>query len=244
MSPQAGFILQEEIRPRLISAIPNSVSFIAPEDAEELVQDGVAMAAKMIHNAENNGKKVVRSPSSIRGNQGNRGKEVTAGNIAYYTIQKLKCGRRSTGFSVADTMATGTQINGRTRLTSLDDVASGDEHNGEEVFEFHDVLASGEEDPGIKAARKMDWDSFMGGLSERDKAIIHCIVEGEPLATLARKRHLNNSTIMYHKERLGKAIAEYMGCEILVDIQRRPGWKNNINCTRERLACREERRRL
>jgi hypothetical protein len=91
---------------------------------------------------------------------------------------------------------------------------------------------------------KMDWDSFMAGLSERDKAIIHCIVEGEPLATLARKRHLNNSTIMYHKERLAKAIAEYMGCEILIDIQRRPGWKNSINCTRERLACREERRHL
>jgi hypothetical protein len=240
MSPQAGFILQEEVRPRLISAIPNSVSFIAPEDAEELVQDGVAMAAKMMHNAENNGKKVVRSPSS---NRENKGKEVTAGNIAYYTIQKLKCGRRSTGFSVADTMATGTQINGRSRLDSMEQVVAEDESGGE-IFELHDVLASNEEDPATKACRKMDWDSFMGGLSDRDKAIIHCIVEGEPLASLARKRHLNNSTLMYHKERLAKAIAEYMGCEILIDIQRRPGWKNNINCTRERLACREERRRL
>jgi hypothetical protein len=205
MSPQAGFILQEEVRPRLISAIPNAVPFIAPEDAEELVQDGVAMAAKMMHNAKNNGKKVVRSAS------GNRGREITAGNVAYYTIQKLRCGRRSTGFSVADTMATGTQINGRTRLTSLDEVASGDEHNGEEVFEFYDVISNDHEDPATRACRKIDWDLFMAGLSERDKAIIHCIVEGEPLASLARKRHLNNSTLMYHKERLGQSDSRVHG---------------------------------
>jgi hypothetical protein len=182
---------------------------------------------------------VVRSPTSRTGNEG---KEVTAGNIAYYAIQKLRCGRRSIGSTVADVLGVGTQIQGNTRLTSLDEVASGDGHNGEGVFEFHDVISNDHEDPATKACRKTDWDSFMAGLSDRDKAIIHCIVEGEPLASLARKRHLNNSTLMYHKERLAKAIVEYMGCEILIDIQRRPEWKNNINCTRERLACREERR--
>jgi len=37
MSPEAGFLLQDQIIPRLISAIPNVVHLIAPEDEGELV---------------------------------------------------------------------------------------------------------------------------------------------------------------------------------------------------------------
>ncbi len=33
------------------------------------------------------------------------------------------------------------QLNGRTRLTSLDEEAAVDEENGSEIFEFHDVLS-------------------------------------------------------------------------------------------------------
>ena len=56
MSPQAGFLLQTEVLPRLISAIPQAVSFIGSEDAQELIQDGTLIAAQMIHNAERAGK--------------------------------------------------------------------------------------------------------------------------------------------------------------------------------------------
>ena len=122
MSPQAGFLFQDQIIPRLISAIPNAVSFIGSEDAEELVQDGTLIAAQMIHNAEQAGKKVVRNPGASR--RGARKiRTISAGNMAYYTIQKLKCGRRSTGSSTVDVYGSGTQINGTTRLTSLDEAA-------------------------------------------------------------------------------------------------------------------------
>ena len=166
-----------------------------------------------------------------------------AHNIAYYTIQKLKCGRRSTGSSVVDVYGSGTQINGATRLTSLDEaapVASVDDVG--EPLVLHDVLSRDEEDPGTKAARKLDWETFMASLSARDQAIINCLVEGKPLASLARRRHLNNSTLLYHKERLALKIQEYMGPDIIIEIQRRPGWKESINCTREKMACREERK--
>jgi hypothetical protein len=103
MSPQAGWILQEEVVPRLRSAIPQVVSFVGCEDAQELIQDATALAAKLLHNVEQAKKKV------------------TSGNIAYYTIQHIKSGRRSTGSSVADVYGTGTQLNGRSRFTSLDD---------------------------------------------------------------------------------------------------------------------------
>jgi len=63
MSPQAGWILQEEIVPRLRSAIPRTVSCVGAEDAEELVQDATAIAAKMLHNVKAAGKKV--TPGNI-----------------------------------------------------------------------------------------------------------------------------------------------------------------------------------
>ncbi len=74
MSPQAGFLLQNQIVPRLQSAIPSAVNPIGSEDVQELVQDGTCMAGKMMHNAELAGKKVTRSATGQRN-------EISAGNI-------------------------------------------------------------------------------------------------------------------------------------------------------------------
>jgi hypothetical protein len=149
------------------------------------------------------------------------------------------------GSSTVDVYGSGTQINGTTRLTSLDEAApmTGVDDFGEPLV-LHDVLSRDEEDPGTKAARKMDWDSFMVDLSARDQAIINCLVEGKPLASLARRRHLNNSTLLYHKERLAVKIQDFMGSDILIQIRRKPNWKDSLDASRERLACREERRHL
>jgi hypothetical protein len=65
-------MLVNEVMPRVHSAIPHAVKPVGSEDHHELIQDGTAMAAKMLVNAELNQKKV------------------TAGNVAYYTIQHLK----------------------------------------------------------------------------------------------------------------------------------------------------------
>jgi len=198
----------------------------------------------MIHNAEQAGTKLVRNPSA--GRRGARTvKTTSAGNVAFYTIQKLKCGRRSTGSSVVDVYGSGTQINGTTRLTSLDEAApvTSVDDVGEPLV-LHDVLSRDEEDPATRAARKMDWQTFMASLSTRDQAIINCLVEGKPLASLARRRHLNNSTLLYHKKRLASKIQDFMGSDILIQIRRKPNWKDALDATREQLACREERRHL
>jgi hypothetical protein len=223
MSPQAGFLLQDQVIPRLRSAIPNVVHCVGAECHNELIQDSIAMACSMMAAVERAGKKV------------------TPGNIAFYTIQKLKCGRRSTGSSTVDVYGSGTQINGTTRLTSLDESAAGVDDVGEPLV-LHDVLSRDEEDPATKAARKMDWDSFMAGVSARDRAIINCLVEGKPLASLARRRHLNTSTLLYHKERLALKIQDFMGSDILIQIRRKPNWKDSLDATREKMACREERK--
>src|SRR5215213_7823273 len=89
MSPEAGELLTGQIAPRLRSAIPRSVHTVGAEDHEELIQDGIAMAARMLHNSEA------------------AGKLAPAASVAYYTLQHLKSGRRSTGSSRADVLAAG-----------------------------------------------------------------------------------------------------------------------------------------
>ena len=79
MSPQAGWLLQEQVVPRLRSTIPQAVHCVGCEDAEELIQDATAMAAGIFHKAEAAGKKVAAS------------------SVAYYSIQHCKSGRRSVG---------------------------------------------------------------------------------------------------------------------------------------------------
>ena len=139
-------------------------------------------------------------------------------------------------------MATGTQLSGRTRLTSMDELVGNDDQG--EPLMLHDVLGNNQDDPGTKAARKMDWDLFLKGLSKQDIAIINCIIQGRPLAGLARRRHLNNSTMMYHRERLAQRIASFMGNDILVEIGRKPSWNDSINAAREKMAYREQHRTL
>ena len=233
MSPEAGWLLVDQIVPRLRSAIPNAVPICAPESPDEVIQDGVALAAQLIEGAERSGKKVVRSANGQRN-------QVTAGNIAYYTIVKLRNGRRSTGSSTQDVHAVGTQIQGNTRLTSLDEPAALDEETGGELM-FNDVLSRDEEDPGTKAARRMDWQDLVAALPNRERKVIQFMLEGRTGSSIARTLNTTDSAIQTSKRRLRIKIVEFMGPEILIEIQRKPKWRNDIIATRERMACKYQR---
>ena len=154
MSPQTGWLLQEQVVPRLRAVIPHAVRCVGCEDPEELIQDATAMAAGIFHKAEAAGKKV--APSSV----------------AYYSIQHSKSGRRSVGHSCADVHGTATQLQGKTRLHSLEEVVASDEETGGEIFTFNDVLSNEQEDPSTRAARKLDWESFCAGLPERERVAV------------------------------------------------------------------------
>ena len=167
MSPQAGWILQEEIVPRLRGAIPRTVKCVGCEDVQELIQDATATAAKMLDSAEA------------------AGKSVTAGNIAYYAIQAIKFGRRSTGSSKTDVLGTGTQLNGSTRISSLDEPAGVEGELGGEMLTFNDVLSDDQEDPAMIAARHLDWQALLARLTEREKAIITFVLEGKTVSDVA-----------------------------------------------------------
>ncbi len=222
MSPTTAYALMDQVVPRLRSAIPTVCHCVYPEDQAELVQDSIAMACKLMHNVES------------------KGKQVTPGNIAYYTIQHIKSGRRSTGSSVVDVHASQTQLNGTTRISSLDEVVASSDC-GDEIFTFNDVLSNDQEDPGTKAARKMDWESLLNTLSLRDQAIIQFMIEGKSGTAMARKLKVCPSTISNRKKDLAVKIQDFMGYKILVDIQRQPKWRNDLAANRERLACKHQR---
>src|SRR4051812_11350644 len=86
MTVEAGRLLVEQIAPRLKHVVPH-LKPVGCEDTEELYQDGLAMAAKMLHDLEQ------------------RGKQVTPGNICYYVTLHLKSGRRSHGSGRTDALA-------------------------------------------------------------------------------------------------------------------------------------------
>ncbi len=234
MTANAGVLLCTEVVPRIRSSVPAAVNCVGCEDAEEVIQDGTAMAAKMMHNAEHAGKKVTRSATGRHG-------EISAGNIAYFTVVKLRTGCRSSGMVTGDVYGAGSQINGRTRLSSLDDVVASDEETGVEIFLLHDVLSDNQEDPATKATRKMDWQEFLAGLPEREKAVVQFMAEGKTLRQAAHVLQVSDSSMQSSKRNVGMKLLEFMGAGILVEIQRRPQWRQNLEAIRERMACRAAR---
>jgi FixJ family two-component response regulator len=120
-------------------------------------------------------------------------------------------------------------------------VVATNEETGGEIFELHDVLSCDQEDPSTKAARKMDWETFMTGLSSKDQAIVTLLIEGKCGSAIARQLRVCASTIQDHKRSLAKSIVEFMGPDILIQVQRSPKWKSDLAAVKEKLACRHAR---
>ena len=225
MSPQAGWILTEEVVPRLRSSIPRAVRCVGAEDAEELIQDATVIAARMIIRAESLGK---------------LGK-ITPGNFAYYTLQHCKAGRRAMGTNSVDVMGSAAQLRGKTAVHSLNEVA-GEDESGADVFELQDVIADGHEDPATIAARNLDWDAFLDQLSRIEKLVVEFLCAGKTLRDVSRKVGVSDSAMQTYRRKIAGKILEFMGADVLADIARMPGWRISLDCEREAQACRNDRR--
>lgn len=222
MSPQAGFLLLNEVVPRLKSAIPHVASFVGSEDAEELIQDATAIAARLLHSAEAAGKKV------------------TSGNIAYYAIQHLKSGRRSTGSSAVDVMHSGTQLKGRAQLSSLEALSPLEDETNESLA-LGEVLSNDHDDPGTIVARKLDWEAFCRTQPARNRSILECTAQGGLLTEVAQKHRVSNSAIHADKQVLSRNIREFLGADILQQSMQAPLWRSNLMASAQRGAWRKQR---
>jgi DNA-binding CsgD family transcriptional regulator len=179
-------LLLQEVKPRLESGIAQTVPLVGSDDCEELVQDGLVMAMRILHSAQK------------------AGKTVTAGNVAYYTLKRLRSGRRSTGYSEADSLHAATQLRGRSRVHSLEEPIvgnTGDESIGEPMT-IGEALASREDDPATEAARRLDWGQLVQTLDSVSKEILRTLGSGYKLTRLASRLGRSPSTLQYIKRRL------------------------------------------
>ena len=218
MTPENERLLIEEVAPRIRSAVSSSVPQIGAEDVDELTQDGVAIAVSLLASAEI------------------RGKKVSPGNVSYYATRILRQGRRSTGQNTTDVMSPRTQIAARCRVESLDQPIAG-ETEGDELC-LHDVLAGHSPDPAAEAAKRLDWQALVDSLDALARKVLDCLTAGEDLTTLVPKLKRSRSSLQNDKDRLARLVIEHLGTDILRQVQELPRWQDNLQASRERLACR------
>ena len=221
MSPSAGFVPINQIVPIIEATVPRVVQMIGSENHQELVQDTIASAAKMVESCEVRGKKII--PNSI----------------AYYAIQQSKHGRRSYAATRADALCPAAQLDTTVTLEYLDD--DGVDVEDPEGSTLHDVLASREEDPSQKAAREIDWAELLEDFNERDIAVLQCTVNGGRLDKLAAQFGVSSARLCQLKRELGKQVKLRWGEDALENAMRIPAWNGSVNATRERSACQHER---
>jgi hypothetical protein len=222
MSPQAGFVLMDQIAPRLKSVMP-SIKPVGAEDTEELLQDAMAVAAKMLHDLKA------------------RGKTVTPGNIVFYTVFHMKSGRRSYSAGRTDTMGGGTQLVGKSMVLSFEEPAGFDHETMEEI-PLGDMLAAHGDDPSTSATRLLDWDGFLDSHNPRYRSIVQDLAVGKNSMDSARETGASYFTVRQLRERLALELREYMGEEAIADAMKIPAWRGNIQADHEKAACRVERR--
>lgn len=221
MSPETARILVDEVLPRIRSAVPNSVKRVGCEDVEELTQDTVAQAAMALESCEVN-----RRP-------------IYPASVAYFAIQRAKCGRRSYGATRTDVLCPAAALDGNSTPVSMDeDLPSGDEDTGPTL---HDQLAAPVEGPDEQGARELDWESLLADLDDRQVAILRTVAEGGTLSKLAQKYHVSPAWITMLKQGLGGLIKLRLGDDVLADVARRPRWAASVYAQQEADACRHAR---
>ena len=213
----------DQIEPRLRATMPY-IRGVGSEDTEELLQDALAVAAKMLHDLEE------------------RGKEVTPGNIAYYTILHMKSGRRSYSAGRTDVMGSGTQLDGLSSVQSFEDPAGFDPDTDEEI-PLGDLLSCQQDDPAMAAGRYVDWEEFLGTHNPRYEAMVCDFAQGKRATDTAARFGFSNSWAHDLKERLAADLREHFGEDAIADSIQAPSWRGNIMVDHEKAACRADRRR-
>ncbi len=220
MTPHAGFMLMEEIAPRLKAAsiyLPR----VGADDPEELYQDGLAIAAKMLDAAER------------------QGKEVAPSSIAYYATRQLLTGRRSTYAGRADVLSPAAQLDGRSRLTSVEETMN-DPETGESIS-IGEALACQDEDPSLAAARNLDWETFLLTGDAMTGLMIGAFARGDTMRDLKGVTGLSDSGISARKRQMAGRLLEHFGADsldaCLADAGRDPVWMADLIAGREAEAC-------
>ena len=218
MSPEAGTVLLEQIAPRLKMAVPY-IKTVGCEDREELYQDGLCMAAHLLEANERNGK------------------HVAASSVAYYTVLHLKSGRRSHSANRTDVFSSGTQLDRKVAVLSMETEVGFDPETMEPI-RLGEFLSSNQDDPSTKACRNIDWDEFIDSHDYRFGVLLRDMAEGKDVLARSKEWGQKYSQVRVLKEKMETALREHLGESAMADCMRRPLWVGDLHAERERSACR------
>ena len=164
MNPSTESVLLREVQPRLRNAI-HTVPAVGSDDPEELLQDGLVIALLLLNSTRRSRK------------------NVTAGNVAYYTAKCLRSGRRSTGYRKADALHPAANSSGRCRVHSFEEQVAIDRSTGEPLT-LGEILPARDDDPATQACRRLDWNQLIQRLDAITKAVLVCLATCEELTSL------------------------------------------------------------
>jgi len=185
MSPRAGELLLDVIQPMLIAVVPQVVQTAGAEDSDELVQDGMCMAAQAIKTLEC------------------QGKDLMPRSVVDYTLQRLKSGRRSQYAGRMDAMCSGATLDKPVVLADMETTAH--DETGEELA-FGEMLASDDEDAATLAARDIDWSLTEPLLTVRALKVLQALVEGRGTSEIAFSCQVSAPAVTQAKRRIGRKI--------------------------------------
>jgi hypothetical protein len=212
----------EEVAPRLKAVMPY-VKPVGAEDTEELIQDAMAVAAKMLHDLEQ------------------RDKTVTPGNVVYYTVLHMKSGRRSHSAGRTDAMSSGGQLDGKSMVLSFEEPAGIDPDTGDEI-PLGELLSCHQDDPSMVASRSLDWEAFLDAHNPRYRALVCDLAQGSQVMESAKHSRQSYFQVRQLKAKLAEELREYFGADAIADAMRIPAWNGNIMADHEKAACRADRR--
>ena len=199
-----------------------AVKPVGAEDKEELEAEGQAIAANMLDRLET------------------RGKVVTPGNIAFYTLQALKSGRRSGYAGRMDAMSPAASLDRAVQVRSMDEAIGVDPDDASDVT-LHDLLAGPGEDTDAAAARHLDWDAVLDRLDDRRQAVVTAMAAGYGTNEIAGQLQVSPPRICQVKESLTKYVVDTWGDDGLADTTTPSKWRAGLRAGAERRAGRAER---
>jgi len=93
----------------------------------------------------------------------------------------------------------------------------------------------------VRVARRDHWESLMAALDTNAAAVLCCLVAEADLTTLVPRLKRSRSALQTDKQRLGRLVLDFLGEDIMAQVQQSPRWMDNVAAHREKLACRVER---
>ena len=194
---------------------------VGAEDTEELTADCIAQAARILHAGEANGK------------------ELPAKTVVYHALQRTKYGQRGPKKSISDVMAPRTQFLGRSTVIDMDaPLDAGGDDGQPEHRTLHDALAAPGEDVAAVAARRIDWEDAIKGMSGVDADILCSMADGRWAREVGEQHGMNVEEVGRRRRELRHHIRRHWDRRVIAEVMSEPLWKKARRTLRERRRCR------